>query len=36
MTLYVKVRWDHEFVEEPVEVFSELDNDRYEVRKVEI
>lgn len=36
MTSYVKVRWDHEFAEEPVEVFSELDNDRYEVRKVEV
>jgi hypothetical protein len=36
MTSYVKVRWDHEFAEEPVEVFSELDNERYEVRKVEV
>ncbi|MFF1478255.1 DUF6881 domain-containing protein [Streptomyces sp. NPDC058301] len=36
MTSYVKVRWDHEFTEEPVDVFSELDDQRYEVRKVEV
>ncbi|PKV82652.1 hypothetical protein [Streptomyces sp. TLI_146] len=36
MTSYVKVRWDHEFTEEPVDIFSELDDDRYEVRKVEV
>lgn len=36
MTSYVKVQWLHEFAEEPVELFSELDGDRYEVRKVEV
>jgi hypothetical protein len=36
MTSYVKVCWDHEFAEEPVDVFSELGDDRYEVRKVEV
>lgn len=36
MTSYVRVRWDHEFSEEPVEVFSEFGDDHYEVRKVEV
>jgi hypothetical protein len=33
---YLKVRWIHDFPDEPVELYSELDDDRYEVRKVEI
>ncbi|MFE3524939.1 DUF6881 domain-containing protein [Streptomyces sp. NPDC059161] len=36
MTSYVKMRWEHEFAQEPVELFSELDDDRYEVSKVEV
>ncbi|OXM61902.1 DUF6881 domain-containing protein [Amycolatopsis vastitatis] len=36
MTSYVKVRWDHGFADEPVELFSELGEDRYEVRKVDV
>jgi hypothetical protein len=36
MTSYVKVHWDHGFADEPVELFSELGEDRYEVRKVDV
>ncbi len=32
---YLKVLWNHDFPLEPVELFSELDVERYEVRKVE-
>ncbi|MFJ8214206.1 DUF6881 domain-containing protein [Streptomyces sp. NPDC096033] len=35
MTSYVKVRWRHESAEDPVLFLSELDDDRYEVRKVQ-
>ena len=33
---YLKVRWRHQIVTEPVILLSELDDERYEVRKVEI
>lgn len=33
---YLKVRWLHELEEEPIIMLSELDDDRYEVRKIEI
>lgn len=33
---YLKVLWHHDFPEDPVELFSEIGDDRYEVRKVEI
>lgn len=33
---YLKVRWIHDFPDEPVELYSELAPDRYEVRKVEV
>lgn len=33
---YLKVRWIHEHPDEPVLLMSELDDDRYEVRKVEV
>lgn len=36
MVSYLKVRWHHELPEEPVWLFSELDDERYEVRKVEL
>ncbi|MEU4347000.1 hypothetical protein [Streptomyces sp. NPDC023838] len=32
----MQVRWDHEFAEEPAVIFSEIDDDCYEVRKVEV
>lgn len=31
---YIKIRWGHDFPDEPILLFSELDADRYEVRKV--
>ena len=34
--IYVKVRWKHSFPDEPVLICSELDRERWEVRKVEI
>ncbi|HCQ6997710.1 TPA: hypothetical protein OL686_004625 [Escherichia coli] len=33
---YIKVLWDHPFEDEPIELYSEINDDRYEVRKVEI
>lgn len=33
---YIKVRWKHSNAEYPVVLYSELDNARWEVRKVEI
>lgn len=33
---YIKVHWIHKNQDEPIELYSELDEDRYEVRKVEI
>ena len=33
---YIKVKWLHELKDEPVILLSELDDDRYEVRKIEI
>ena len=33
---YMKVLWRHNMPNEPVELYSELDDGRYEVRKVEI
>jgi hypothetical protein len=36
MMHYVKVSWKHQHRAEPVELFSELDNARWEVRKVEV
>jgi hypothetical protein len=33
---YVRVEWHHEFEDEPVTYFSELGDDRYEVRKVQV
>jgi hypothetical protein len=33
---YIKVKWKHDFKEEPVLLYSELNGDRWEVRKVEV
>jgi hypothetical protein len=33
---HIRVRWLHRHADEPVLLYSELDADRYEVRKVEI
>jgi hypothetical protein len=33
---YMLVRWHHESEDEPVLLYSELDDDRWEVRKVEV
>jgi hypothetical protein len=34
--IYISVTWHHSHSDEPVELVSELDSERYEVRKVEI
>jgi hypothetical protein len=34
MTWYLKALWQHDFAEEPVEIFSEVGDDGYETRKV--
>ena len=36
MTTYIHVRWLHEFDDEPVELWSELDGERFETRRLEI
>lgn len=33
---YVRIRWHHSHADEPVELYSELDGDSWERRKVEI
>jgi hypothetical protein len=33
---YIKVFWKHQHRDEPVELYSELDDGRWEVRKVEV
>lgn len=33
---YIKVKWHHSFQNEPVILYSELDENRSEVRKVEV
>ena len=33
--LYLRVRWLHDFSDEPVEFWNELDAERYEVRAIE-
>ena len=32
---YLRVEWKHTFEDEPIELLSELDPERYEIRKVE-
>jgi hypothetical protein len=34
--IYLKVKWLHEFDDEPVLLYSELADDRSEIRKVEV
>src|SRR5690242_2545950 len=34
--MYLLVRWNHEFTDEPIMVYSELDAQRYEMGKAEI
>jgi hypothetical protein len=36
MVSYLKVYWHHDLPDEPVELYSELDDDRWEIRKIEI
>jgi len=33
---YMRVEWRHGFADEPVWLYSELDDERWEVRKVEV
>jgi hypothetical protein len=33
---YLKAHWTHNFANEPVWLYSELDDDRWEVRKIEV
>jgi hypothetical protein len=33
---YIRVKWLHSFEDEPVFMYSELDDERWEIRKVEI
>ena len=34
--IYIKTDWLHDFPDEPKCIYSELDSERYEVRKVEV
>jgi hypothetical protein len=36
MTSFLKVMWHHDYPDEPVWLYSELDDERYEMRKVEV
>ena len=33
---YLKVTWQHHHSDEPVEIYSEINEDRWEIRKVEL
>jgi hypothetical protein len=33
---YIRVNWKHQYPDEPVTLYSELDDGRWEVRKVEV
>jgi hypothetical protein len=33
---YIRVKWSHSFPDEPIWLYSELDEDRWEVRTVEV
>ena len=33
---YIKVKWNHSLPDEPVWLYSEIDNERWEMRKVEV
>ena len=33
---FIYLEWFHNFPDEPIKIFSEIDKDRYETRKVEI
>ena len=33
---YIKVEWLHDFNDEPITIYSEIDNDRNEIRKFEL
>jgi hypothetical protein len=33
--IYIKVKWSHSFPDEPILLYSELDRERCEIRKVE-
>ena len=34
--MFLKVEWIHNFHDEPVLIYSEIDEQRYEIRKIEI
>jgi len=34
--IYIRVRWNHDFPDEPVMLYSELNAQRMEIRKVEV
>ncbi|MGR6914329.1 DUF6881 domain-containing protein [[Actinomadura] parvosata] len=36
MVWYLRVEWHHDFPEEPVALYSEIDDDGYETRKVQL
>jgi hypothetical protein len=36
MTTHLKVKWIHSFTDEPLLLYSELDSERWELRKVEV
>jgi hypothetical protein len=33
---YIHVKWNHSFEEEPVEIYMEIDEARWETRKIEV
>ena len=36
MVWYLRVQWQHNFPEEPVELYSEVNDEGYETRKVQV
>ncbi len=36
MMKYLKVKWRHHHINEPIEIYSEINQDGWEIRKVEL
>lgn len=34
--MYLKVEWFHSFADEPIVIYAEIDDDRWETRKIEV
>jgi hypothetical protein len=33
---YVHIKWIHSFLDEPIDIYAEIDDNRWEIRKIEV